>query len=81
MSDGGKLRERLARPETQHEHIVGRLEHQDAHRAKMDRKLDHVVSVLDQAKGGWKTPAAVVGAAGIIGGRSPWRSNLGKDDQ
>ena len=67
MSVGGEIRERLARLETQHEAIFKRLESQDEHRQQMDAKIDRLVSVLDQAKGGWRTLAIVSGISGAIG--------------
>ena len=67
MATDPEIRERLVRLEVQHETIISRLDAQDVQRAKIDAKLDHVVSIIDQAKGGWKALAITGGVGGAIG--------------
>lgn len=50
---------------------LGRLEAvQDTHNQRLlriEEKLDHIVSVIDNARGGWRTLLAVGSVAGSIG--------------
>jgi hypothetical protein len=67
IANDSEIRERLVRLEVQHETIIDRLAQQDEQRARMDAKLDHVVSVIDQAKGGWRALAVTGGIGGAMG--------------
>lgn len=58
MSD--ELQREVGRHDAQIEGLENRL-------GKVEAKLDSVLSILNQAKGGWKTLLMVAGVAGSVG--------------
>ncbi len=63
MSD--ELHRDIGRHEAQIEGLDRRVE-------SMEKKLDTVLEILNQAKGGWKTLAQLAGLAAAVGGFIGW---------